>query len=65
MKNDLRELRLRRGLSQSALAQMIGICEVSYARKERGQREFSASEIAKLAQVLKLKPTAIVKIFLT
>ena len=48
----IRSLRERSGYTQAALAQAIGVSDMTVRRWESGQREPRASEIAKLCEVL-------------
>lgn len=38
-RNNIRELRSRKGISQSCLSRMIGVAEPSLSQVERGQRQ--------------------------
>lgn len=55
MNNDyykfIKELRLKKGLCQSAVAEKIGISRTSYIAFEQGKNELSLSEAIKLADV--------------
>lgn len=48
----IKTLRTKRGLSQSELAQKIGISRPSYISVEQGKRELSLSEFEKLSSIL-------------
>lgn len=59
----LRIARLERELSQKDLAMKIGVHELTYSRKERGQREFTRTEIDNLAAALDLTNSEVNEIF--
>lgn len=59
----LRIARLERELSQKDLARKIGVHELTYSRKERGQREFTRTEIDNLAAALDLTNSEVNEIF--
>ncbi len=59
----LKSKRIEKGLTQKELAKKIGIVEVSYNRKELGSREFTCSEISKLAIALSLTNDELIEIF--
>ncbi len=59
----LRLARLERELSQKDLAKKIGVHELTYSRKERGQREFTRTEIDNLAAALDLTNDEVNEIF--
>lgn len=59
----LRLARLERELSQKDLAKKIGVHELTYSRKERGQREFTRTEIDNLAAALDLTNNEVNEIF--
>ena len=59
----LRIVRLERELSQKDLAKKIGVHELTYSRKERGQREFTRTEIDNLAAALDLTNSEVNEIF--
>lgn len=46
----LRELRKARGLSQRALAELLGVSQQTYSRYERGQRRLSVQAVIALAR---------------
>lgn len=43
------------GMTQTDLASKIGIAKSTYCEKERGQRDFTQSEIEKIMNILKEK----------
>jgi transcriptional regulator with XRE-family HTH domain len=48
----IREVRLKKGLSQSELAEKIGLSRASYIAIEQGKRELTLSECERLSQAL-------------
>lgn len=52
----LRALRLARNVSQSRLADAVGVTFQQIQKYERGKNRISASMLAKIAQVLELSP---------
>lgn len=59
----LRIARLEKELSQKQLANIIGVYELTYSRKERGEREFTRTEIDNIANALELSNDEVNKIF--
>lgn len=57
--NRLRYLRLQRGLTQAALAQMVGTSQQQIKRLERGERRLTDQWIYKLAEHLGCRPDEI------
>jgi transcriptional regulator with XRE-family HTH domain len=51
-KVNLRETRLNKGLSQEALADLIGITQCNYSRRENGKKVISEAEWTKIAKAL-------------
>lgn len=49
--NAIKQLRVKKGLSQSEIAQKIGIPRTSYLSLEQGKRDISLSEAAQLADI--------------
>ena len=58
---NLRRLRLAKGLSQEALAYEAGIDRTYVSALERGVYSASIDMVAKLAAVLEVEPTALIK----
>lgn len=59
----LKIARLEKELSQKELASLIGVHELTYSRKERGEREFTRTEIDNLAKALELSNNDVNEIF--
>ncbi len=59
MKNKLQKARLNKGLSQEQMADLIGMTQSSYCRREKGKISISNIEWDKIAKVLDLKKDAI------
>lgn len=51
------------GLNQEQIAEMLGVSLSTFNYKLNGVSEFKASEIKKLAELLKMKDETMVKIF--
>ena len=54
--NNVRHLRTKMGISQEELGDMAGLDRTYIGGIERGERNVSAMNIAKLAKALKVKP---------
>jgi transcriptional regulator with XRE-family HTH domain len=52
IKTKLRETRLNKGLSQEALADLIGMTQSNYSRRENGRKGISQAEWGKIAKAL-------------
>jgi transcriptional regulator with XRE-family HTH domain len=48
----LRDIRLNKGLSQEALADLIGMTQCNYSRRENGKKAISDTEWVKIAKAL-------------
>jgi transcriptional regulator with XRE-family HTH domain len=59
----LRELRQKRGLSQEALAERMGIPQTHVSAMERGVKFPNLLTVLRLALALECKVTALVKVF--
>lgn len=51
-KAKLREARLNKGMSQEALADLIGMTQCNYNRRENGKKNISEAEWIKIAKAL-------------
>jgi transcriptional regulator with XRE-family HTH domain len=57
MKNRIRELRERAGLSQAQLAELVGTTQAQIARLEKGERRLTVDWMARIARALMLRPS--------
>lgn len=55
----LEQVRKSKGVTQQALANELNLSVTGYWRKENGRRSFNESEIKKICEFLKVKPTHI------
>lgn len=53
----IRGLRKSRGLNQTDVSKELGISLTSYAAKEQGKVDFSATEIGSLAKLYNVSPS--------
>lgn len=65
LSRELKSLRALYGHTQKDLANMLGIGETSYTKRENGDLSFSIEEIKKLKELYKLKDEDIIRIFFT
>lgn len=52
--NKLKGLRVEKGYIQEDIAKLIGMSLTSYQRKESGATQFTANELIRIAEVLKI-----------
>jgi transcriptional regulator with XRE-family HTH domain len=52
IKTKLREARLNKGWSQEELADLVGMTQCNYSRRENGRKSISDAEWTKIAKVL-------------
>jgi transcriptional regulator with XRE-family HTH domain len=57
MKNRIRELRERAGLSQAQLAELVGTTQAEISRLETGERRLTVDWMARIARALMLRPS--------
>lgn len=57
--NNLKESRLKKGLTQAELAEKAGMNSNSYAKIERGKAQLKGVTLVKLLKALGVKPTDI------
>lgn len=57
----LREARMREGMSQEALAHEAGLDRTYISMLERGKRQPTIATLFSLAQVLRIKPSVLVR----
>lgn len=55
MKDKLLKARLNKGLSQEEMADLIGMTQSNYCRREKGLKHISDAEWIKIAKVLSVK----------
>lgn len=51
LQRELRSLRAKLGMNQTVLARELGMATSTYCMKERGEREFTCSEMAKIVEI--------------
>jgi transcriptional regulator with XRE-family HTH domain len=51
--DNIRNLRERQELTQDAIAQVLGLSQSAYSRRETGRQSFSGAEIGAIARVAK------------
>ena len=61
--NKLKAVRVELGYTQEDVAKLMGIVPMTYQRKETGKRDFTASELLELSEILKLTLSDINEIF--
>lgn len=60
---ELKAARVRRGLTQKSMAAMLETSVNNYNQKENGVRRFFLGEVEKIADILQLTQTEIMRIF--
>ena len=60
---ELKAARIRRGISQKALAKTLNCTDANYCMKENGTRRFFVNEANNIATILKLSDKEIIDIF--
>ena len=61
--NELKAARVKRGITQKALAKMLKCTDANYCMKENGVRRLFISDANDIANALKLSPREITDIF--
>ncbi len=51
----LKKIRINKGISQEQIADLIGMTQSNYSRRENGKKEITDSEWKKIAKVLDVK----------
>lgn len=51
----LKKIRINKGLSQEELADLIGMSQCNYSRRENGKKKITEAEWKKIAQALNVK----------
>jgi transcriptional regulator with XRE-family HTH domain len=59
MANRIRDMRLRAGLSQAELAEIVGTTQAQIARLETGERRLTLDWMQRIARALSLQPSAL------
>lgn len=57
----LREIRKQRGYSQEAMARRMDISHRGYSIKERGEQEFTVTQLLQVADILEIDPCILIK----
>lgn len=60
--DNLREVRIKKGLTQAQLAKKAGLNSNSYAKIERGKAQLKGVTLVKLLKALDAKPTDILPV---
>lgn len=61
--NLLKSERVKKGLTQKKVSEILEIDSTSYSKKENGIIEFKASEINLIRKIFELSPEKIIEIF--
>ena len=61
--NLLKSVRIREGLTQKKIAEIIEISPTSYSKKESGLVDFSLTEISKIINICNLTVDEMIEIF--
>lgn len=61
--NLLKSQRVKKGLTQKKVSEILNIDSTSYSKKENGIIEFKASEINLIRKIFELSPEDIMEIF--
>lgn len=59
LRNKLRSARAEKDLTQTDLANLIGMSPATYCKKEQGQTDFYVKEVIKICEVLGKRPEEI------
>lgn len=57
----LREIRKQKGYSQEAMARRMDISHRGYSIKERGEQEFTVTQLLQVAEILEIDPCILIK----
>ena len=63
--SELKELIADSGLKKGYIAERLGLTRAGYMKKENGEREFVASEVAEMSKILSLSSAQVKRIFLS
>lgn len=61
--NLLKSERVKKGLTQKKVSEILDIDSTSYSKKENGIIEFKASEINLIRKIFELSPEKVIEIF--
>ena len=62
---ELKELIAKSGLKKGYIAERLGLTRAGYMKKENGDSEFVASEVAEMSKILSLSSSQVKRIFLS
>lgn len=62
---ELKELIAKSGLKKGYIAERLGLTRAGYMKKENGDSEFVASEVAEMSKILSLSSAQVKRIFLS
>lgn len=54
MANNIKDIRIEKGISQLKLCELLGISQTSLSNKESGRRPFTVEEVLKLEEILEV-----------
>lgn len=63
--SELKELIADSGLKKGYIAERLGLTRAGYMKKENGESEFVASEVAEMSKILSLSNAQVKRIFLS
>lgn len=63
MGNYLKSIRIKNGISQDEIAQILNISKTTYCHKETGKTEFNLKELKKMKEFFKLNNDEFCEVF--